>query len=176
MDTLIDKNIYQTNTELESESVQHTLTVFREKSADEIVEAIVDLLDTYLLVFNLDQSDKYNTAMKIWFLTSKWIELIGSVKYIPQLITEIANFINKKLWDSGIDYDLLREVLLKTYLIKKKEDTIDLNEYRNIVYCLITQLGYSGNSILIDELLKSNDPDNLISIAVLSIILSTNMD
>ncbi|MET1160198.1 MAG: hypothetical protein ABWW65_04495, partial [Thermoprotei archaeon] len=60
-----------------------------------LVEAIKDLYDILLVSYVLtdDREVLYEIRENIWFLTNKWIEIIGTTRYIPGLIEKIGSII-----------------------------------------------------------------------------------
>lgn len=176
MNTAVDKSIPNNSVEL----ISNQQYVLNSEVIDneELVEAISDLINIYIMCSKLEDSEQVDIIKRIWFLTNKWVETIGSLKYIPGLISELAESIKTKLWNINIDYELLREVFVKTYLMRRvyKISVKDISEYRELVYKLLVNLGYSGGSLFINNLINSNDPENLISLVVLSIILCTNIE
>lgn len=176
MNTAVDRNTLINN--IDSLNNQQYIVMNEVINDMELIEAISDLINIYTICYRLSESEREVIINEIWVLTNKWIEIIGSIKYIPGLINELSEYIKTKLWNSDIECELLSKLFVKTYLIKRGSElsTDEITEYRDLVFRLLMKLGYTGSSEFINSLIKTLDPENLITIAVLSIILSTNID
>jgi len=146
------------------------------------VEALSDLLTQFLIYYKVASSAEEREYAKrmVWGLVTKWVEMLGPVKYIPGLIDEVSSIVRRKLWDvDEIPIDELRELLVTVYLLNKADVSTyitreDLERISTIVETLLTSLGYCGDSILVEEVLDSLDPSGLVSLSALAVILATN--
>lgn len=146
-----------------------------------VVEALSDLVSVMLTYHKISSSDdeKEYARKTLWYLVNKWLELIAPLKHISGLTVEVSKSIKKKLWDQeNIDIDLIREILVTTYIIQKTDPSIygrrEIEEYSNLVRELLDKLGYVGGNIVIDDILDSNNLEELVSLVAIIITLSTN--
>lgn len=147
-----------------------------------IIEALGDLVCIYCLYTRLSSAADSEDFERVRRLIDAWIELLGPVKYTPGLVEDLSNSINSKLWNSRVDCDVLGDLLVSTFLLKSA-DPLEVrgergvvDSYRELVIELLEGLGYSSNSELVNRVLNSDDPEDLISLAVLSLVLATNLE
>ena len=163
----------QTNIAIgEHEEKPHNLT---------LVEALSDLLSSILIYHKIVSSNEEKEYAKktIWYLVNKWLNTLAPIKYIPGLVEEVSRNINKKLWDQDVvDIELLKELLITTYILQKSSEdaysSYELSRYSSLIRGLLDKLGYMGGSLLIEDILDSNNPRDLAALASTIIVLSTN--
>lgn len=174
MNIVTDGNTRRTSIDA-LETTQHIM-LSEVVNNEDYIEAIVELIDLYIACIKLNCFEQNESIARIQFLINKWIELIGPVKYIPGLINELTKHIESKLWNTDLHYELLSRVFLKTYDFRKNTNvpSEEINEFRESASEVLTSLGYRGGSELIDNVINTDDPENLITLVVLSIVLSTN--
>jgi len=147
----------------------------------ESVEALSDLLALFLAYYKLTSKPEEREYAKsaIWGLITKWVEQLGPVKHIPGLVEELANSINIKLWDSSdLELDEVKRVVTATYTLKKLVEhnapVEGVEEYGVLVGKLLTALGYRNSGVLVEEVINTRNPENLVALTVLALVLATN--
>lgn len=160
-----------------------TIESFNEEEVPRLarVEAITDLLATVFAYYKLspNASEKKHATKIMWSLVNNWLQQLGSVKYINGLVEELASRIKKKLWEiDDLSLDDLKELLILTYIVKEAgPETYSSNElerYSRAIRSFLEKLGYVGDSVLIENILDSTDPEKLVSLATLTVVLATN--
>jgi len=148
----------------------------------ESVEALGDLLALFLAYYKLapNQEEREYAKSMIWGLTTKWVEQLGPVKHIPGLVEELANSINIKLWDSSnLELDEVKRLITTTYALKKLSESNtpveDVEEYSTLVEKLLTALGYRNGGALVEEIISTQNPENLVALTTLALVLATNL-
>ena len=139
-----------------------------------LIDAIADLYQILLVYHQLISNEEEQRRVEnlIWLLTSKWVELISPIRYVPGLVTDLSSRLSRKLWDIlGIDIDLVGRIIRETYMVKKGSLEA-LHDLRNDVVEFLEMLGvdhryYQG--------LINGKPDELITLIVLTLVLSTNI-
>jgi len=147
----------------------------------ESVEALGDLLALFLAYYKLASNPEEREYAKsaIWGLITKWVEQLGPVKYIPGLVDELANSVNIKLWDSSdLELDEVKRLMTTTYVLKKLAESNapveGVEEYSTLVEKLLAALGYRNSGALVEEVINTRNPENLIALTTLALILATN--
>ncbi|MFZ8783138.1 MAG: hypothetical protein ACO2OR_04060 [Desulfurococcaceae archaeon] len=134
-------------------------------------EAIESIVDSVVLYFKLYAetlgSDAYRDFIKIF---NAYLEEVSPISYIPGLAREISEAISISLWDTKIDPEFLRRLLLDIYrVVKSREGISDLRrDLRGLVNAI------EGERSLLELVEKIENPEHLASIAVLVLIISTN--
>ncbi len=134
-------------------------------------EAIESIVDSVVLYFKLYaetlSSDVYRDFIKIF---NAYLEEVSPINYIPGLACEISEAISISLWDTKIDPEFLRRLLLDIYrVVKSREGISDLRrDLRELVNAI------EGERSLLELVEKIENPEHLASIAVLVLIISTN--
>jgi len=147
----------------------------------ERVEALSDLLALFLAYYKLAPNTEEREYAKsaIWGLITKWVEQLGPVKHVPGLVEELANGINTKLWDSSeLELDEVKRVITTTYVLKKLAESNTLvegvEEYGTLVGKLLAALGCSSSGVLVEEIINTRNPENLVALTTLVLVLATN--
>lgn len=134
-------------------------------------EAIESIVDSIVLYFKLYaetlSSDAYRDFIKIF---NAYLEEVSPISYIPGLAREISEAISISLWDTKINPEFLRRLLLDIYrVVKSREGISDLRrDLRGLVNAI------EGERSLLELVEKIENPEHLASIAVLVLIISTN--
>jgi len=145
------------------------------------IEALSDVLSMLLASHRMisDEREKEYLRRMIWYTVNKVIENTVGVKYIPGLIDEVSRTLERKLWDiESIDVDLIRNIVMKTIIYSRNRvdpGDYELNEYRFLIKELMFEMGYNGGSVLIENIINQGGLEDLISLTVVVLALSTNI-
>jgi len=148
---------------------------------DTSIEALGDILSMLLVSHRMISDIREREYLKrmIWYTVNKIVESTIGVKYIPGLVDEVSKNLERKLWDiESIDVDLIKNIVVKTITYSRNRvdpGDYELNEYRFLIKELMFEIGYSGGSPLIENIINHGSLEDLITLTIVVLALSTNI-
>ncbi len=135
-----------------------------EKRIENIIDTIVFFYKLYMDTWS---DNAYRDFIKAF---NVFLEEISPISYVPGLACEIDKNIYMNLWDARVDPLLLRETLLDVYRVLRGQKSVD--ELKRDLREIINIIG--NESAMWDIIEKTSSVDQLVSIVVLMLIISTN--
>ena len=169
----------KTGVEMSVEAVDWSKVGEGVEVGDEI-SYLSDFLDASIALYKIgDEAYKSEAIHYIFAGVSKWLEIIGPLNYYPGLIEKLSGAGVRKLWEAGLDADLISEALRAGWDCKVASligGEGEIVEYcREVAAELLESLGVDYTSILKDFEGEAGRPEFYSSLIGLTLVLTTNI-
>jgi len=135
-----------------------------EKKVEDVIDTIVFFYKLYMDTWSDSAYSDFIKAFNVF------LEEISPISYVPSLACEIDKNIYMNLWDAGINPSLLRKTLLDVYRVLRSRKSAD--ELKRDLREIVSIIG--DESAMWDIIEKTSSVDQLVSIAILTLIIGTN--
>ncbi len=102
-----------------SQSIDY-YTVERDNNVLYAIPELISIAASYYAITS-DPSEKEYAKNVIRSLVNKWLDIIAPILYIPGLVDELSNLVDKRLWEAlpDVTEDLLEKIMVETKMFKE---------------------------------------------------------
>lgn len=143
-----------------------------ELSIDEQIDVLKTLFTIFYVKYHIDGCEE--DKLMVWNIINKWVNIIGPVKYEPEVFNIVSQKVKFRIWDKPVPVDIIEEIMEKSIRVKMGHDGFEdlVNNLSELLLYLSNDNSMETN--IVREICEVNS-DCALSIAVQTLVIASNI-